>query len=752
MNGHPENAGRPPGTEAEGEAGARAGADLVQRANLRRGRGRRATPTVLQMEATECGAACLAMILAYYGRWAPLEELRIRCGVSRDGVKAASVLRAAREYGLHATGYRRDPEGLFDLPFPMVVFWNFNHFLVLEGIRGEAVYVNDPSEGQRRISLREFDEGFTGVCLAFAPGPDFRRGGAKPSLLRGLASRIGNARSPLLFVVLATLTLVVPGLAIPTLSKVFVDDVLVPLNESLLTPLLIGLGTAAVLQGVLTWLQQICLARMEAKLSLVTTARFFRHVATLPMAFFQQRFAGDVADRITSNDRVAELLSGDVATNAINVLTMVIYAAVMFSYDPALTLVAFAMAALNVLALRLASRAREDGQRRLLKEYGKVAGASVNGVHMIETLKANGAEGEFFERWSGMHANALDAQRDLGLATSLLNVVPPLLSACTTIAILGVGGLRLLDGALTVGGLVAFQLLARSFSAPIEGLVRFAAELQTIKGDLARLDDVLQHAPDARAVRGMEEPPPEAPRPPRGFVALENVSFGYNVREAPLIENFNLSIRPGQRVALVGSSGSGKSTVGKLVCGLLKPWSGAVRIDGRAIEDVPPVHLIEAISYVDQEIVLFEGSVRDNVTLWNPLVEDHSVARALRDAAVHDEVMSRSRKYDAPVEENGRNFSGGQRQRLEIARALVSDPAVLVLDEATAALDPVTEQKIDDRLRRRGCTCLIVAHRLSTIRDADEIVVLDGGRVVQQGTHDRLIEEDGPYRALIAAG
>ena len=750
MSGRPENAGRPPG--AGEEAGARAGVDLVQRANLRRGRGRRATPTVLQMEATECGAACLAMILAYYGRWAPLEELRVRCGVSRDGVKAASVLRAAREYGLHATGYRRDPEDLFDLPFPMVVFWNFNHFLVLEGIRGKVVYVNDPSEGQRRISMREFDEGFTGVCLAFAPGPDFRRGGAKPSLLRGLASRLGNARSPLLFVVLVTLTLVVPGLAIPTISKVFVDDVLVPLNESLLTPLLIGLGTAAVLQGVLIWLQQICLARMEAKLSLVTTARFFRHVVTLPMAFFQQRFAGDVADRITSNDRVAGLLSSDVATNGINMLTMVIYAAVMFSYDPALTLVAFAMAALNVLALRLASRAREDGQRRLLKEYGKVAGASVNGVHMIETIKANGAEGEFFERWSGMHANALDAQRDLGLVTSLLNVVPPLLSACTTIAILGVGGLRLLDGALTVGGLVAFQLLARSFSAPLEGLVRFAADLQTIKGDLARLDDVLQHAPDARAVRGVEEPPPEAPEPPRGFVALENVSFGYNVREAPLIESFNLSIRPGQRVALVGRTGSGKSTVGKLVCGLLKPWSGVVRVDGRAIEDVPPVHLIEAISYVDQEIVLFEGSVHDNVTLWNPLVEDHSVARALRDAAVHDEVMSRSRKYDAPVEENGRNFSGGQRQRLEIARALVSDPAVLVLDEATAALDPVTEQKIDDRLRQRGCTCLIVAHRLSTIRDADEIIVLDGGRVVQQGTHDRLIGEDGPYRTLVAAG
>ncbi len=746
MSGRPENAGR------ASEGGAGASAELLQRANLRRGRGRRATPTILQMEATECGAACLAMILAYYGRWTPLEELRIRCGVSRDGVKAASVLRAAREYGLRAAGYRRDPKRLFDLPFPMVVFWNFNHFLVLEGIRGEVVYVNDPNAGPRRISMREFDDGFTGVCLAFAPGPDFRRGGAKPSLLRGLASRLGNARSPLVFVALATLTLVVPGLAIPTIAKVFVDDVLIPLNESLLMPLLIGLGTAAVLQGVLTWLQQICLARMETKLSLVTTARFFRHVVTLPMAFFQQRFAGDVADRVTSNDEVAGLLSSEVATNAINMLTMVVYAAVMLSWDLTLTLVAFAMAALNVVALRLVSRAREDGQRRLLKEYGKVAGASVNGVHMIETLKASGAEGEFFERWSGTHAKALAAQQELGLLTSLLGVVPPLLSACTAIAILGIGGLRLLDGALTIGGLVAFQVLARSFSAPLEGLVLFGAELQTVKGDVARLDDVLNHEPDARAARGMEEPPSEAPAPPRGFVTLENVSFGYNLREPPLIERFSLVIEPGQRVALVGSSGSGKSTLGKLVCGLLNPWSGAVRIDGRAVEDVPPAHLMQAISYVDQEIVLFEGSVRDNVALWNPLVEDHSVARALRDAEVHDEVMSRTGKYDAPVEENGRNFSGGQRQRLEIARALVSDPAVLVLDEATAALDPVTEMRIDDRLRRRGCTCIIVAHRLSTIRDADEIVVLDRGRVVQQGTHDRLIEEDGLYRTLIAAG
>ena len=727
------------------------GTDL--RPNLRRGRGgRRAVPTVLQMEATECGAACLGMILARYGRWVPLEELRVRCGVSRDGSKAASMLRAAREYGLVARGFRRDPGRLFDLPFPMVVFWNFNHFLVVEGIQGHSVYINDPGEGPRRISLQEFDEGFTGVALAFAPGPEFRRGGVPPNVARGLLVRLGSAWSPLTFVVLATLILVVPGLAIPTLSKVFVDDVLIPRSEALLVPLLIGLGTAALLQGTLTWLQQLCLARMESKLSLVTTSRFFWHVMTLPMTFFGQRFAGDIADRVTSNDKVARLISSELATNAINMLTMAVYAVVMFAYDPVLTAVAFAMVVINLLALRLVSRAREDGNRRLLKEQGKVAGASVNGVHMIETLKANGTEGDFFSRWSGMHANALGAQQELGLLTNLLNVVPPLLSSFTTISILGVGGLRILDGGLTIGGLVAFQSLTRSFSQPIEGLVQLAANLQTVKGDIARLDDVLHYVPDARADRAMNDEALEALPPVRGAIVLEGITFGYNAQEPPLIQDFNLTIRPGQRVALVGGSGSGKSTLGKLVCGLLEPWSGVVRLDGRAVEDMPQSHLSEMVSYVDQDIVLFESSVRDNVTLWNPTIEERHVTRALRDAAIHDEVSARPGKYNTEVEENGRNFSGGQRQRLEIARALVSDPAVLVLDEATAALDPVTELEIDDRLRRRGCTCLIVAHRLSTIRDADQIVVLDRGRVVQQGTHDHLIAQDGVYRTLITAG
>ncbi len=723
----------------------------ILRPNLGRRGGRRAVPTILQMEATECGAACLAMILAYYGRWVPLEELRVRCGVSRDGSKAVNVLRAAREYGFAAQGYRREPANLFDLPFPMIVFWNFNHFIVLEGVTGRTVHINDPGEGRRKLSLEEFDEGFTGVCLAFQPGPEFSRGGSRPNVLSSLLSRLGKARSPLFFVVAATLLLVVPGLAIPTLSKVFVDDVLIPRSDTLMTPLLIGLGVASVAQGVLTWLQQICIARMEAKLSLVASSRFFWHVVTLPMTFFGQRFAGDIANRVASNDRVAQMISGEFATNSINALTMAVYAPVMLSYDPVLTLVAFVMAALNVAALRMVSRAREDSNRRLLKEEGVLAGASVNGIRMIETLKANGAEGDFFTRWSGLHTKTLVARQKLGVLTGLLSVVPPLLTGLSAVAILGIGGLRILDGALTVGGLVAFQALARSFAAPLDGLVRFGAELQTIKGEIARLDDVLNYKADARAALGLNERTENPPPVVRGFVQLDNVTFGYNAKEAPLIENFSLSIRPSQRIALVGGSGSGKSTLGRLICGLLQPWSGTVSIDGRKVEDIPPSHFVETVAYIDQEIVLFDGSVRDNVTLWNPTVGDRDVTLALRDAAIHDDIMSRPGKYDAPVGEYGRNFSGGQRQRLEIARAFAVNPPVLVLDEATSALDPVTELEIDQRLRRRGCTCIIVAHRLSMVRDADEIVVLDRGQLVQRGRHDELIAEAGVYRDLVSS-
>ena len=428
--------------------------------------GRLAVPTILQMETTECAAACLGMILAHHGRWVSLEELRIGCGVSRDGANAAAMVRAAREYGLITKGLRCPRKDLFDIPFPMVLFWEFNHFVVLEGIRGKRFYVNDPGYGPRRLTLAEFDESYTGICLGFQRGQGFRKGGSRPSILRGLRARFGHARGALTFAILATLTLLIPGLAVPTMIKVFVDDVLIAQNGYWVNALLAGLMLAAVTQGALVWLQRAFLARMEVKLSIVMTTGFFWHLVTVPMSFFSQRYAGDLVSRVASNDRVARLLSDELAVNAINTLAMGFYAALMLSYDVTLTLVTIAIVAANLLVLWLASRLRDDANRRLLKEQGKLAGASVNGIQIIETLKASGTEGDFFARWSGVHANALDAQQRLAFVSMVANVAPPLLFVLGAIAVLGVGGLRVLEGTLTIGGLVAFQSLAQNFAAP----------------------------------------------------------------------------------------------------------------------------------------------------------------------------------------------------------------------------------------------------------------------------------------------
>ena len=699
------------------------------------------------MEVTECGAACLAMILAYHGRWMPLEELRVSCGVSRDGVRASKILEAARELGMVCRGVRAAPSRLAELTYPMIVHWENNHFVVLEGIRGDRFHINDPREGQRTLDRKTFEESFSGVCLLLEPGPEFSKGGRRAGALSGLFSRLGNTRSPLFYVFLATLILIVPGLTAPTLTKVFVDEVLIPRSGSLMIPLLIGLGITAILHSALVWLQQSCLARMETKISAVSSTHFFTHLFSLPMTFFSQRHAGDIANRVTSNDRVARMISNELATSTVSMITMVVYGGVMLTYDPILALVVFGLALVNLGALRAVERAREDGARRLLKEQAQTAATSVNGIDMIETLKADGSEGKFFARWAGTHVKAVNSQQELSLVTNLLNIVPPLTAALAAVAILGLGGYRMLGGALSVGGLVAFQAFSRSFLQPIEQLVNFSANLQTIKSDIARLDDVLNHSPTQSASRA----PIVSLQPSGRGLRIDNLTFGYNIKEPPLIANLSLHAAPGSRVALVGGSGSGKTTVGKLVCGLLEPWSGSVEIGNADISAIPSSHLSHLISYVNQDIVLFQGTVRDNISLWNPNIDDRTITQALSDAALLDEVMSRPDKYDSQVGENGMNFSGGQRQLLELARAIAVDPDILVLDEATAALDPITEVRIDDNLRKRGTTSLIIAHRLSTVRDADEIIVLEQGRIVEQGSHDHLISLGGAYSALIAA-
>ena len=713
------------------------------------------TPTLLQMEAVECGAAALGIILHYWGRIVPLPELRRECGVSRDGSKASNMLKAAREYKLEAKGFKKELKQLKDLRPPYIVFWNFNHFLVVEGFYSSQVYLNDPATGPRTVSLEEFDQAYTGVVLVMQPGAEFSRGGRKPSLLLSLWSRLQGTTGALVYCIVAGFLLTLVGLVVPVFTQVFVDEILIQGRLHWLRPLLLGMAIAAILQGGLTLLRLRYLRRMKIKLSVGMSSRFLWHILRLPVGFYAQRFAGEISNRTSLNDQVADILSGQLATTVIDTVMISFYALIMFQYDWVLTAIVVSFALINVFTLQRISRQRKDANQRLIQDYGKAAGASIAALQSIETLKASGLESDFFARWSGYYTKAINSQQDLGVTNQALSVLPVLISALSSTFLLVVGGLRVMNGHLSIGMLVAFQGMMHSFLQPVNNLVNFGSTLQELDGNLIRLDDVLDNPTDPRlkqkeAGRTQKNQISAAPLAKlQGYIELRNLTFGYSRLEPPLIENFNLLVQPGQRIALVGGSGSGKSTVAKLLGGLYEPWSGEILFDDQPREQIPAQLLTNSVAMVEQDILLFEGTVRENLTLWDATVPEKYIRRACFDAAIDDVVQSMAGGYNADLSEGAANLSGGQRQRLEIARALVNNPSILIMDEATSALDAETEKIIDQNLRRRGCTCVIVAHRLSTIRDCDQIIVLDRGKVVQRGTHEELWQTEGFYSRLI---
>ena len=710
------------------------------------------TPSVMQMEAVECGAASLSMILRHHGKYLSLDRLRIDCDVNRDGSTASNILRAARLNGLEAKGFKKELSGLYDTKMPVIIHWNFNHFLVLEGIDEEKAYLNDPAAGHRTVNLLEFNEAFTGVALTFEPSKTFEKEGKKSELISSLKDRLTPHKNAMTFILAIALMLVIPGIILPTFTKVFVDDILVRGAHDWLWPMIAGMALTVFVKIWMEHLKFKYLLRTQSKIDLVTSSGFFWHLLSLPVNFFAQRHAGEMSSRVAINTKVARLITGRLANNFMDIVSIVFFAFVMFLFDIQLTLIGIFLAGLNILALRYFSKKRKEVYLRFSIESGQLSGVSMAGLQTIETIKATGRENDFFVRWAGHHTKMLNAQQRLGVLSIMLSSIPGFISSSITVIILCFGAFKIMDGQLTIGELVAFQSLMSSFVGPVRNLVNLGSQLQEAEGDMTRLDDILNTEEDlqvSKARKLKETDYSVYGQKLEGYVEFKNISFGYSRLAEPLIKDFSLKINPGERIALVGGSGSGKSTLAKILAGLYEPQKGKILLDGVPRNKWARQIINNSLAMVDQDIFLFEGSGREVLTLWDNTIHDQQIVKAAKDACIHDTISSKKNGYDFHFTEGGKNFSGGQRQRVEIARALMGNPSILILDEATSALDPPTEKMVYDNIKLRRCSVIVVAHRLSTIRDCDEIIVLDQGQIVERGTHAELLKLKGTYFKLI---
>ena len=707
-------------------------------------------PTVLQMEATECGAASLSMILSHYELWLPLEKLRQECGVNRDGSKASCVIRAARNRGCNANGYRWTADRLRELmEFPLIIHWEFNHFVVLEGIKGDTVYLNDPAMGRRTVKWDEFRTSYTGVALRVVPNENFKPEGHRYNIFTVVAEKLAQDKWAVLFIVLLNLGMIIPGLAAPVFSQIFLDDILTKKHPDWMFNFCLAMTVSFVISGIMTWLQAVVLTRWQKKLTLADSSSFFWHLLRLPMAFFHQRFAGEVASRVSFNESIASVLSGPAATAVLNFFVAIFYLLLLLQYNVTLTLIGVAFMAVDFIVFFALRRHLTDLNMKIQQDAGKEYGTMMNGLMMIETIKANGNEADFFAKWAGYRAKVLKGSQDVAIWSMTATIIPTLLGGINGALIMTLGGFSIMEGAMTAGMFTAFQSLMGSFQAPVNALLGLGSTLQSTEMQMQRLNDVRKYETDTLNCRDEEIPEGQQIERLNGDLELRNIDFGYSPLEKPLIKNFSLHIEPGHWVAVVGASGSGKSTVAKVVTGIYEEWSGEVRLDGKIRRELPRAVIVNSLSAVDQDVFQITGTVADNLSLFDDSVRRSDIIRAAKDACIHDDILALEKGYDSEVSEGGLNFSGGQRQRLEIARALANNPSLLILDEATSALDPMTEQIILENIRRRGCSCLVVAHRLSTIRDCDEIIVLEHGNVVERGTHRQMIQHDGPYRRLI---
>ncbi len=706
-------------------------------------------PVVIQLEALECGAACLTMILAYYGKWIPLEQVRIDCGVSRDGSNAKNILRAARSYKLNAKGYRYEPESLKERgTFPCIIHWNFNHFVVLNGFKGDKAVINDPGKGTYSVSMETFDNSFTGIALMFSPGEGFEPSGKPKSLAGFFKRKLTGTGSAFALVVITTVISSLIGIISPGFSNVFADRLLTGVNQDWFMPFMTGITVLCIIQIIVAWIEATYSLKANGKIAIVSNSEYMWHVLRLPMEFFSQRMAGDIQGRRSRNESIAGEIIQTFAPLIIQACMLVFYLCVMIRYSLTLTLIGILSIIINLFVSRFISDKRINITRVTSRDSGKLAGATVAGIEMIESIKASGAENGYFEKWAGYQAGANAGTVKFIKLNAYLGIIPSVVSLLANTAIL-MGSVYLCQrGAWSVGMITAFSGFLSSFLSPATQFIAASQSLQEMRTDMERIEDILEYPTD---IEYSSEPLKEDVEYDKlsGKIELKHVTFGYSRLEAPLIEDFSMTLLPGQRVALVGSSGCGKSTLSKLISGLYKPWSGEILFDGKPIEEIDHSVFTGSLSVVDQDIILFEDTIANNIKMWDSSIEDFEMILAARDAQIHNDIMQRDGGYQYKLKEGGKDLSGGQRQRLEIARVLAEDPTIIIMDEATSALDAKTEYDVVKSIHDRGISCIVVAHRLSTIRDCDEIIVLDKGKAVERGTHAELMALGGVYTRLI---
>ncbi len=706
-------------------------------------------PVVMQMEALECGAASLAMILAYYEKWVPLEQVRYDCAVSRDGSNARNIMKAARNYGLEAGGFKLEPEILKKKgTFPCIIHWNFNHFVVLCGFSGKFAYINDPARGNLKVSMEEFDRAFTGACILIVPDDDFVPEGKRKSTLAFARNRLRGAGAAVTFVGVTTALSYLFGIINPVFSRFFMDRLLTGENSEYFHPfiaLLFGVGVLQVITGVI---QALYSMKIDGKMAVVGNSTYLWKVLRLPMEFFGQRMAGDIQMRQSMNATIASTLVNTLTPLLLNLIMMLFYLFVMLRFSPALTLIGLATVAINLTVSRIISEKRINITRVQMRDAGKLGATTLSGIKMIETIKSSGAEDGFFRKWAGYQASVSSSNAKYLRLNTYLGLIPVMVSELAKYLVLVLGVLLVLRGSFTIGMIMAFQSFLMAFMSPAMTMVSAGQTLQEMRSQMERVEDVMEYPTDDHFT---EDPVSEDHDYGKleGAVELKNVTFGYSRLSEPLIRDFSMKMEPGSRVAFVGASGCGKSTLSKLISGLYEPWSGEILFDGKPISEIDRSTFTGSVAVVDQDIILFEDSVANNIKMWDETIEDFDMLLAAKDAQIHGDILARPGGYEGKLLDGGKDLSGGQRQRLEIARVLAQDPSVIIMDEATSALDARTEYDLVKAVKERGITCIVIAHRLSTIRDCDEIIVLDEGRVVERGTHEELYARGGIYSELI---